>query len=344
MVIYKNAEFHNVSELITNEDGSVSWRRVPTSVMEQMEMPNGVNMVHNCVGVELRFVLKGDSATVRISAADDNPETINSFHIYRGGLQCGWWDEVHSRVTGIPKDFVIEKPKNPEGVKKMAEMLGHQWDSDVIRIIFDRGVFKIHDIIGDVEPPRADQKPKKTLLTYGSSITSGSNAWDMSHAWFAVLGYNLDMDVRNIGMSGSCSLEPAFAEFIASEGEKGNWDIATLEMGINVLEWEDEKIYDRVENMLVQVAGRNPDKPIFVISPFYHCGEAFYENDNTANWRSIIEELVNKFNYKNVTYINGLDVLDNMSYICADEVHPNIYGVQRIADVLTEKIKSTLGI
>ena len=28
-MIWKNAEFHNVAELIENEDGSVSWLRMP---------------------------------------------------------------------------------------------------------------------------------------------------------------------------------------------------------------------------------------------------------------------------------------------------------------------------
>ena len=45
-----------------------------------------------------------------------------------------------------------------------------------------------------------------------------------------------------------------------------------------------------------------------------------------------------------MTYINGLDVIGDMSYISADEVHPNIYGVQRIADVLTEKIRTIIKI
>ena len=40
-----------------------------------------------------------------------------------------------------------------------------------------------------------------------------------------------------------------------------------------------------------------------------------------------------------MTYVNGLDVLGDASFISADEVHPNIYGVQRIADVLTSKIR-----
>lgn len=115
-----------------------------------------------------------------------------------------------------------------------------------------------------------------------------------------------------------------------------------MELGINVLDWEDEKIISRVENTIRQVAGRNADKPIFVISPFYHCGDDFNENDKAKTWRRLIEEIVSKFNYKNVTYINGLDILDNMSYMSADEIHPNIYGVQRIADMMTEKISSVI--
>lgn len=39
--------------------------------------------------------------------------------------------------------------------------------------------------------------------------------------------------------------------------------------------WEEEKYLSRVENTVRTVARRNPDKPVFVISPFYHCGEAY---------------------------------------------------------------------
>ncbi len=53
--------------------------------------------------------------------------------------------------------------------------------------------------------------------------------------------------------------------YIASEGEKGNWNTAIMELGINVLRWEPEKIISRVTNAVSEVAGRNPDKKIFVI-------------------------------------------------------------------------------
>ena len=131
-------------------------------------------------------------------------------------------------------------------------------------------------------------------------------------------------------------------EYIASEGEKGKWDVDTLELGINVHSWGEEKIEERVENIVRQVAGRNPEKPIFVISPFYHCGDDYDPEARAKKWRRMIEEIVGRLNYPNVTYINGFEVLDNSSYMSADEVHPNIYGVQRIADVLTEKLRAVL--
>lgn len=342
-MIYKNIEIHNVAKLIENDDQSVSWLRVPEEVQKAMEGKNAPLRVQSSTGVELRFVIKGESATIRMSTVGNNPKSFSTFHVYRGSVQGGWVDhEVHRHVTGEIQEFVIEKSKNPDVLKTITEKSNFPFDPQVIRIIFDRGTYKIYDVIGDVCPPSKEMCPQKTLLAYGSSITHGSNSIDQSHSWVSVLAHNLRMDARNLGMAGTCALEPEMAEYIAAEGEKGNWDIATLELGINVLSWEDEKIKTRVENIIRQVAGRNPKKPVFVISPFYYCGDDLAPNDDAQKWRRLIEEAVNKLQYKNVTYINGLDVLDGMAYMSADEVHPNIYGVQRIADLLTEKIRSVI--
>jgi len=342
-MVYKNFEIHNIAELTYENDGSVSWIRVPSDVYNVMESEHAPEAAHDSTGVELRFVLKGDSAVIRMSTYDANPAVEGRFHIYRGGIQGIWSDhEVHRHVTGTPEDFVIEKSKNISNLKVMTETCGYDWDPEVVRVIFDYGRFRIYDITGDIEPPKKEQLPKRTLLAYGSSITHGSNSIDMSHSWVSMVAHNINADALNLGMAGSCALEPEMADYIASEGEKGGWDIATLELGINVLEWEDDKIHSRVENIINCVAGRNPDKPILVISPFYYCAEDFDGNKSPDNWRRIIEETVKKLSYPNVTYINGIDVLGGMSYMSADEVHPNIYGMQAIAEFITEKIKSII--
>lgn len=337
-MIYKNVEFHNVSELIENEDGSVSWLRIPQNVYDGLEEGGGRRMASGSTGVELRFVIKGEKAVIRMCSSGSG-----RFHVYRGGIQGGWEDhESHKNVGTKIEEFEIKRSENPDKLRFMTKECGYDWDSEVVRVIFDLGSYKIYDISGDIEPPKKEQCPKKTILFYGSSITHGSNALDMSHSWSSVVGHKLNMDVLNYGMAGSCKMEPEFVNYIADLGKNDKWNIAVLELGVNVLGWEEDKFLTHVKNTIKQIASQNHDKPIFVISPFYLCDETFDENCKASRWREIIEETVKEFDYKNVCYIKGTELLGDMSGISGDFVHPNIYGVQQIAEKLYQKIKEII--
>ena len=338
-MIYKNAEIHNVEEMVTNEDGSVSFIRVPMEAYEKLEMPGGQRQAIGSTGVEIRFVIKGDAAKIKMAIDGDSTST-NVFHVYRGGIQGGWEDhEVHKVVSEEAEEFIIKKTSNIDRLKKMSEASNLSFDPSVVRVIFDRGRYKFYDISGDIEPPKKEQLPECTLLTYGSSITHGSNSIDASHSWASVLAHNLDMDLRNLGLAGSCALEKEMADYIAKLGREGKWDKAILELGINVLGWEEEKIRERSNYLIKKVAEANPDKDIYVISPFFYCEEYFSNSKAGEKWRKILKEEVELLNYPNVKYIKGTDILPDMSYISADMVHPNIYGVQKIAEELTGIIK-----
>lgn len=61
-MIYKNAELFNVGEIINNDDGSITWLRIPQKVYDSLETEDqGRRMAKGATGVELRFVLKGES-------------------------------------------------------------------------------------------------------------------------------------------------------------------------------------------------------------------------------------------------------------------------------------------
>ena len=338
-MLYKNAEFHNVEEMITNEDGSVSFIRVPKAAYEKLEMAGGQRQALGSTGVEIRFVINKDAVKIKM-AIDGDSDSTNVFHVYRGGIQGGWEDhEIHKVVKEEAEEFVIKKSSNIDKLKKMSEASNLSFDPEVVRVIFDRGRYKFYDISGDIKPPRKEQLPQKTLLTYGSSITHGSNSIDASHSWASVLAHNLDMDLRNLGLAGSCALEKEMADFIAKSGREGKWDKAILEFGINVLEWDEEKIKERSNYFIKKVAEENPDKDIYIISPFYYCEEYFSSSKAGEKWRKILKEEAELLNFSNVKYIKGTDILPNMSYISADMVQPNIYGVQKIAEELTKIIK-----
>jgi hypothetical protein len=229
-MIWKNIEIFNAEELTHFADGSVSWVRIPRAASECMEKPNGKAMAEGVTGVELRFVLKGDSAKIVMSSMEDE-SSINTFHIYRGGLQGGWTDhELNCYIPPQPKEFTFKQPAEAASQQKIHELTGLDWDARVIRVIFDRGQVKLHDVIGEVAPPTPEQTPKKTLLCYGSSITHGSNSIDTSHTWASVLAYNLNMDLRNLGFAGSCAMEPEIVDYIAALGEQGKWQAANLEL------------------------------------------------------------------------------------------------------------------
>lgn len=337
-MIYKNLQIHNIGTLVQDSDNeSVSWYRVSVAAYDAMDSDMGRRQCEGSTGVELRFVMKSDTVTLRMRVKNGT----GIFHVYRGSIQGGWEDhEVDKVVTAQAADYVIKRSANLPLLEKIARDFHQPFSPEVVRVIFDRGSFELLDVIGEVEPPREEQLPEKTLLVYGSSITHGSNSLDMSHSWPAVLAHNLKTDLRNLGLAGSCRMEYVLMDYLADQGERDQWDMAVLELGINVLDWPEDTIRYKVKNLLEQIAGRNPHKPIFVLSPFY-CNDDYLEGGRAATWRRVLEEVVARTAYPNVRYVNGLELLGDMSLISADEVHPNIYGVAQIADRLTAIIQNS---
>ena len=333
-MIYKNIEIHNVADMFDGGDG-IKMTRVPKSVYDKLE--RGQNSAEDCTGVELRFVMKSGKVTLKMRSRKEG--ITSTFHVFYGGIQGGWSDHEVNRVLSTEtREFVIEKNSEQKLLEDMTKEGNFPFSPSVVRIVFDRGYIELVDVIGDVEPPRAEMLPKKTLLCYGSSITHGSNAICYSNTWASDLAQKLGVGCRNLGLSGSCLMEKEMVDYIANE----KWDIATLELGINALDWDDnEKIRSRVDYTVWTVAEKNPDKPIFVISPFY-TREDFEGKTSAQNWRNIISEVVEKRNYKNVKYISGTELIDNVSLISADFVHPSIYGAEKIRNRLYEHMKNCL--
>ncbi len=339
-MIYKNAELFGVAELERREDkDGVVCLRMPAKIRDTLETGMSELLSRASKTTEIRFVMLGDKVKIKLAKFEKGDKALHSVFVFYGGIQGAWYDHcVNRHLEGDIDEIVIEKPKNLDKLKEMTVASGESWSPEVVRVIFNGGYYTLLDIDGDIRPPQKHETPAKTLMTYGSSITQGSNSLDSAHAWASWVAHDLKMDLLNHAMAGSCAMEEGLVDYIATEGEQGKWDIGVLELGINVLYWEEHKIYDRVRNTLVQIAGRNLDKPVYVISPFY-CNDDFDGNTQADKWRKIIAEITSELQYPNLTYINGLDLLGDVKYLSADEVHPNIYGCQNIAEELLKIIR-----
>ena len=339
---YQNFDLHGVAEIIENDDGSISWLRVPSEVAERLEGRIAASQVRGATGVELRFVIRsGDSATVRMSRQGER--SYAPFHVYRGGVQGGNRDHEEDKIVdnGL-HGYKISRSQNLDRLKIISEKSGSSFSPEVIRILFDRGSVRIHGIDGDVCPPTPDMLPSRTLLTYGSSITHGSNALTASHTWPSLVAHSLDLDLLNLGLAGSCLMEESMASYVAELGRAGKWQVGILELGVNALSWDEEKARRRSEAFLRTVCEANPDKPILVISPFRNGMEYFWGETASEVWRGILREVTERLAYPNLTYMNGLEALDSIGGISADEIHPSIYGTYRIAEAVTERLRGIL--
>ena len=333
-MIYKNMQIHNVAELLPDENGGAVWLRYPSAVCESFERDGARIQAGNSSGVELRFIMKSDVVEIKLRS-----QSIGRFHIFRGGLQGGWYDQ--GKITSADGTVIRIERKEQATIDRVHKDFARPWDPSLIRIVFDGGRFEILDVEGEIAPPTEGQTPKQTILFYGSSITHGSNALSATNTWPSWVAHGLSMDYLNKGLAGSCCMEDETVSYLGALGQKGAWDVAVLELGINVMSWDEEKRRTHVENTLDKIAAKNPDKPIFVISPFYsNCD--YGGSAQPAGWRETIRTVIAERAYPNVTYIPGDQILGSMDMISADCVHPSAYGVAQIAERVLAVMKRVL--
>ena len=338
-MIYQNVEFFNVSELTPLEDGGLQFHRFPVE-LESAFADQGKKMNVGNTGVEIRFRMKDTPVTFRFRMEDEN--AICPIYIYQGGIireskDMNFVRYVRGdRITEVTV-FPVEKTEKEKFI--CADNAGHfPYDIDLVRLVICNGRMRFYGVEGDCEPPRQGDVKGPKYLAYGSSITHGATSLITPYSYVALTAQALGLDARNLGMAGACRLEPEVARYIAEEGRRGAWDVATLCLGINVLGWETEKIEERVDYMLRTVADANPEKHIFLISPIY-CGDDYKGEGKAARWRRIIERRVREYQSPFVHYVDGLSLLDGAWGLSGDRVHPAPLGVLAIAQKLADAMR-----
>ena len=339
-MIFKNAELHNVAELTECADGTYETHRFPLRV-ERALTEGGKNANRVSTGVELRFRLNSDRAVIRLHTSPDEAQSSCAY-VFHGSILGGWYEYKKYILCGEMQEIVVERAKNPEALRKMTEVSGLPFSSELVRLVFDNTHLHLHSIEGDVEPPRPTDTPKRTYLAYGSSITHGSIGISTPNYWTSQVATALGADLRNLGLAGSCRLEAEVADEIAAMGERGEWDFATLCMGINIMRIPESEAELLVRRMIRAVADRNPEKHIFCISPFYSVHDLNGAAE-PAMWRRVIDSCVREYSSPYVHYVDGLRMLDGAWGLSADLVHPSHVGVNAIARGLLAEMSPHVG-
>lgn len=323
-MIFKGIDIYNCRELKKNPaTGGYAISRLPYYIGDSISG----DQFTDC-GVELRFVPIDDEIKITIRKVKPG---VSRVAVYYGSVQSGW-QNLLKNIYDTPTEIVIPKSKNLEALKTITEINDLPYSHEVVRVVLQNVNYEIFDVQGKCVPPEPHQLPKRKYLAYGSSITHGSLAVMYANTYVSRIGEYFNADPINMGFAGNARLEHEMADYLADEID---FDFATLEMGINLLnKIDDDEFRKRVKYFILAVANAHHDKKIFCIDIFFQNTDICNRDDPNAKanrFRKIVRDVIAEIDLPNVIYIPGLEMLTSSKGLSEDLVHPNARGVEEMS-------------
>ncbi len=175
------------------------------------------------------------------------------------------------------------------------------------------------------------------IVYYGSSITQGACATRPGLCYESIISRKLDLDHVNLGFSGQCKAEIAFAEYLAG-----------LKMLAFVCDYDHntpntEYLRDTHLRLYQIIREKNPDLPYIMVSaPDFYLAE-----ESRSKRRAVVEDTyryAREHGDRNVYYIDG-EGLTRGGYedsCTADGCHPNDIGFMFMAEKIGCMIERAL--
>ena len=341
---YDDVTLHGIEEAVPQPDGSVRLQRVTEQLRARLEPPAQEKTLF-AAGAEIRFVLRGPAARLTLSAEglQEFQPTARVFfgplagrpHVYPIGtepttIDIGVGDDQRPAYESIPDDLAAAMPFHPR----------------VVRVVLFRGVFRLHDVQGDLRPPAAAELPELTMLSYGTSITHGSVATAFHLTYVAQAAWRLGVDLVNLGVGGACLCEPAFGEHI---GARRDWDVATLALSVNMVGrgFTIEEFTQRTSYLVQQVVAPNPARPIFCITIYPYYGDWSNELAKATappeEFRLALERVVGRLRADGpgarIELVPGPSLLTDVGGLCVDMIHPGDHGMLEMGERLAARMR-----
>lgn len=329
-MLYQNILLHNVTALYTDTDKEgAGLQRIPEAVRLCLneKARQAYRSLANC---ELRFVLLGDEAFVTLSSPDKNAGAT----VYFGDFYAYTQPIGNEPVT-------LTLKKHAALAACGGNITGNLFSPDVVRVMLHRGCYFLNAVTGDVRPPRPDELPQKTLLTYGTSITHGHLSTSPVLSYAQLTAWRLGFDLINLGTGASAFCEKEIADYMAG---LQNWDAAVLCISVNMLNqgFPPSEFKTRAQTLIHTLAGSMPDKPV-VCMGLLPCYRDFGYNPRAVaakpnEFRDILSALVQASGLPNVYYVDGRELMPPQGLSC-DILHPGDLGTILLSENLAGFIR-----
>lgn len=328
-------ELHNVAELI---GPNKIMSRYPDSVRAKI-LQGARDRSLDAAGVELRCNVGAGGGNIVISIEGKQPITAE---LYQGDF-LAWTMLIGPGRWEIPLEQVITKPwffglnEKGDGTEVLRSVKYRRFDPALRRILFPyTSQIGLLEVQGDLTPPLPDQVPALRLLSYGSSITHGHTALTADSSWAPRTAALLGMDFFNLGVAGSAQCEEPIGQWIADNQE---WDIATLELGINMTGMSTDEFREKVRAFLKAVVSGLGKRRIVCLDLFRHFTDFPGGNATKANeFRKTVAEAVQELKTPQVTYLSVRELPDPLG-LTSDLLHPNPLGMEQMARFIAQKMR-----
>jgi lysophospholipase L1-like esterase len=181
----------------------------------------------------------------------------------------------------------------------------------------------------------------RPVVFYGTSITQGGCANTAGTDYVSNLGRLLNINVINLGFSGSGMGEPEVAEFISE-----------IDAALFVLDYatnaKPELLRQTLPGFIRILRARHPETPILIMGPlcyaqYDYCPQVRFDLDEER--RISMDVYVNfwKEGDRNIHFVDGYGLIPfGTEAAFVDGVHPTDHGFQLIAQRLSQSIQQIL--
>ncbi|MBQ8159744.1 MAG: SGNH/GDSL hydrolase family protein [Clostridia bacterium] len=316
-MIFDGLKFHNVAEMVPDGDGHLLYR-LPKDMAEKMNTGIRDRTAFMCSGVEIRFRLQSERVTLHLKARP--AEEAQTALIYFGTYPGGW--QFSTKTIGTEDTAItIEYPQSIRELEQEAKKNEAAFSPYLVRLLLPYGVISYLGKEGETLPPQEGDEPALTLLSYGSSITHGSLGLVPTSTYAFEMASGLRLDTLNQGYAGSAHMEKEMAEYLCS---RRDWHVCTLEMGVNMLGTElNSEQYERRIAEFLEIM-KQDGRPLFATDIFTFRGDS----GRAEEFRAIVKRQTKRLG---ICYTPGIELLREVEYVSADNVHPTWEGQMTIA-------------
>ena len=189
----------------------------------------------------------------------------------------------------------------------------------------------------EVAPPSPFASDRRIVI-YGGSTVQGASASRPGACHMNIVGRRLNMEVINLGFSGSGKLEPEVAELVGGVERPA----------VFLVEGERNAGYDgvrtRLEPFIRILREKHPQTPIAIMTASKRAREALGPDDREKIF-AFQKQLAGKLAAEGVYLLDGSEFLGEDFYECSiDGTHPTDLGFYRMAEKITEHLREVLGL